>query len=340
MTRSRVVRRWLSLTGYVFAVFFYCASLTPSLLPRSVLFQGVVSGLTAVLGYALGATLGALGRQLPWRVPPRVERIVWRVVLVLGPVLILLFLALGTGWQQDLRTRLDMPRVETYDILTLVGVSVLTFVVFLLIARAVRLGTRWLVRLLARWVPRPVAVTAGVLVVGSCSSASWPTSLWGNVVAVVSSTASLTNGQTADGVTATTSFLRSGSDASAVAWDVLGRQGRSFVATAPTVWDIERFTGRPGREPIRVYAGLESAPSARERAALAVQELDRTGAFDRAVIGVVTATGTGWVDENVTASLEYMYGGDTALVSMQYSYLPSWLSFMVDQSKVAETAPS
>ena len=106
------------------------------------------------------------------------------------------------------------------------------------------------------------------------------------------------------------------------------------MATAPTVWDIERFTGRPGQEPIRVYAGLDSAPSARERAALAVQELERTGAFDRAVLGVVTATGTGWVDENVTASLEYMYGGDTALVSMQYSYLPSWLSFMVDQSKV------
>jgi Predicted membrane protein len=25
--------------------------------------------------------------------------------------------------------------------------------------------------------------------------------------------------------------------------------------------------------------------------------------------------------------LEYMYNGDTAIVAMQYSYLPSWLSF-------------
>ena len=32
-----------------------------------------------------------------------------------------------------------------------------------------------------------------------------------------------------------------------------------------------------------------------------------------------------------------MYAGDTALVSMQYSYLPSWISFLVDRSKVAET---
>jgi uncharacterized membrane protein len=33
-----------------------------------------------------------------------------------------------------------------------------------------------------------------------------------------------------------------------------------------------------------------------------------------------------------------MYSGNTALVSMQYSYLPSWISFMVDRSKVAAAA--
>jgi uncharacterized membrane protein len=33
-----------------------------------------------------------------------------------------------------------------------------------------------------------------------------------------------------------------------------------------------------------------------------------------------------------------MYAGDTALVSMQYSYLPSWISFAVDRSKVVDAA--
>lgn len=336
--KSRVVRRWLSLTGLAFAVAFYCLSLTPSLLPRSALFQGVVSGLTAVLGYGLGATLGALARRLPWRASRRVELVAWRVLLTVMAPLLVLFLALGTRWQQDLRVRLDMPRVETYDLLVIVGVSVATFALLLLLARTVRLAARSLSRLLGRWVPRPVAYAAGVLVVGYLVVGVLANSLWGNMVAVVSRTASLTNGQTADGVVAPTSYLRSGSDASEVAWSELGRQGRSFVATAPTVWDIERFTGKPAVEPIRVYAGLDSAPTARERAALAVRELERTGAFDREVLGIVTATGTGWVDGNVTDSLEYMYGGDTALVSMQYSYLPSWLSFLLDQRKVAETA--
>src|SRR4029453_10189623 len=47
---------------------------------------------------------------------------------------------------------------------------------------------------------------------------------------------------------------------------------------------------------------------------------------------------TGWGDGAVTDALEYMYAGDTALVSMQYSYLPSWISFLSDRSKVRETA--
>jgi uncharacterized membrane protein len=66
--------------------------------------------------------------------------------------------------------------------------------------------------------------------------------------------------------------------------------------------------------------------------------MDRTGAFDRSVVAVVIPTGTGWVDSAVTNSLEYMYDGDTAMVSMQYSYLPSWISFIADRSKVIDTA--
>jgi uncharacterized membrane protein len=41
-----------------------------------------------------------------------------------------------------------------------------------------------------------------------------------------------------------------------------------------------------------------------------VRERERTGAFDRAGIAVITPTGTGWVDSDVTDSLEFMYAGD------------------------------
>jgi uncharacterized membrane protein len=48
---------------------------------------------------------------------------------------------------------------------------------------------------------------------------------------------------------------------------------------------------------------------------------------------VITTTGTGWVNARAVDPLEYMYAGNTALVSMQYSYLPSWISFLVDKER-------
>ena len=51
----------------------------------------------------------------------------------------------------------------------------------------------------------------------------------------------------------------------------------------------------------------------------------------------MTTTGTGWVDPAAVDSLEYMLGGDTAIAATQYSYLPSWISFLVDKSKAQAT---
>jgi uncharacterized membrane protein len=88
-------------------------------------------------------------------------------------------------------------------------------------------------------------------------------------------------------------------------------------------------------EPIRVYVGTRSAESLKEQAALAVRELDRTGAFDRAVLVVATATGTGWIDPDAATALEQLYAGNTAIVSIQYSYLPSWIAFLIDPTASA-----
>ena len=86
-----------------------------------------------------------------------------------------------------------------------------------------------------------------------------------------------------------------------------------------------------------MYVGLESADSLQKRVDLALAELDRTHAWSRDAIAVFTTTGTGWVDERAASPLEYMYNGNTALVGLQYSYLPSWISFLVDVQKAADT---
>ena len=51
---------------------------------------------------------------------------------------------------------------------------------------------------------------------------------------------------------------------------------------------------------------------------------------------VAGTTGTGWVDPAAINSFEYETGGDSAAVAIQYSYLPSWASFLVDQAKARE----
>ena len=86
-------------------------------------------------------------------------------------------------------------------------------------------------------------------------------------------------------------------------------------------------------EPIRIYGGLASADGAGAQAALAVRDLERTGGFQRKNLLVVTTTGSGWVDPALVDTFEYLSGGDCATVAIQYSYLPSWISYLVDQSK-------
>ena len=87
---------------------------------------------------------------------------------------------------------------------------------------------------------------------------------------------------------------------------------------------------------MRVYVGLDSASTAQERAALAVKELERTGAFDRALLVVAGTTGTGWLEPQTVDTIEYEWNGDTAIVGIQYSFLPSWISTLVDAERAAD----
>ena len=146
------------------------------------------------------------------------------------------------------------------------------------------------------------------------------------------------NSETQPGVAAPQSRYRSGGPESLMTWASLGNQGRKFIGSGPSAAELRAFSGRPPMEPIRVYAGLDAAETPRERAELAVRELQRTGAFSREVLCLDTTTGTGWVNADAVDPLEYMYNGNSALVSMQYSYLPSVISFLVDKERARAAA--
>jgi uncharacterized membrane protein len=48
---------------------------------------------------------------------------------------------------------------------------------------------------------------------------------------------------------------------------------------------------------------------------------------------VVKTTGSGWVDQALVDTFEYLSGGTCATGAILYSYLPSWISYLFDLSQ-------
>ncbi|MEV7972247.1 alpha/beta-hydrolase family protein [Cellulomonas sp. NPDC089187] len=329
-------RRELPWAGMLGALFGLAAAMTPSLLPRPTLYLGAIAGLGAVVGYGWGVLIAWILRKVGVREPrPGVRRQAWQLLTLFGPVLAIMVVGVGADWQDDVRVLVGEERHRSSGIL--VGtVALVVFALVLTLCRAFRRAARRVARVLGRWVPAPVASLAGVVVVAAVVYWLAAGVLFRGVISVSDSVYAGTNAETEPGVHQPQSALRSGSPQSAVSWESLGRYGRTFVAGGPSAPEIREVTGEPALEPIRVYAGLDSADTASARAELVVSELERTGAFDRSVLVVAGATGTGWTEPQQLAALEFLWGGDTAVATVQYSFLPSWLSFLVDAERAAD----
>lgn len=117
-----------------------------------------------------------------------------------------------------------------------------------------------------------------------------------------------------------------GGPGSAIDWSAQSRESRRWLSMALRPQDIADVMGEPAQQPIRVYASLESADSARARADLLLAEIDRTGALQRSVFVLFSPTGSGYVNYVATETLEYLTRGDCASAAIQYSVLPSALS--------------
>lgn len=319
------------------AVVFFWLSLTPSLMPRSGFFQGVIGGASAAFGYALGLTLVRAWRFFLERpAPGAAPRPVALTLVGLGVLGTVAMLVRHRDWQRDLRELMGVDLVGWAHPLVVVLVAVLVFALFVGLARGFRWAYRRLDRIVARVVPRRVSALIAVVVVLALTFGILNGVVVDNAVRALDATFAEVNNELEPDRPQPTIPELSGSPESLVSWESLGRQGRRFMTGATAVEDLEAFSGRPATQPVRAYAGIASADDIEATADLAVADLERAGGFDRAVLSVVTTTGTGWVNENSAVALEHVYNGDTAHVSMQYSYLPSPLSFLIDQGRARE----
>jgi uncharacterized membrane protein len=328
-----------SAAGLVVGALFWLAALTPSLIPREGLLQGAIAGLAFAVGYGLAAGAFLLWAWLGLPAGGKGERPVGRwLSAALAAVLVLAGAFLARGWQNEIYEALGLPPVETVRPFTLLasglGVALLLIAAGRFFGALKDLFDAPLRRVLP---PRASLLLASLL-------AAW--SFWaiGNGFLLDSVLRGLDSAyRTVDSLIPPEEVrpsgpLLSGSPASLLSWESLGSQGRRHVQETPAAADIEAITGRPAREPLRVYVGSNSAETVEERAALALAEMQRTGAFERSLLVIATPTGTGWVDPAGMLPLEIMHGGDVASVSVQYSYLPSWLSLLVQPEYGEETA--
>jgi uncharacterized membrane protein len=323
-----------TLVALSLAVLFFWVSLTPSLMPRSGFFQGVIGGASAAFGYALGLVVVRAWRFFLERpAPGEASRPVALAVALVASVGTVLVLVRHRAWQRELRELMGVELVGWAHPFVVIAVALLVFVLFVALARVLRWVYRRLDRVVSRVVPRRVSALIAAVAVLALTFGILNGVVIDNAVRALDASFAQVNGELEPDTPQPAAAEVSGSPESLVTWESLGRQGRRFMAGATGVDDLEAFSGRPASQPVRAYAGIASADDIESTAELAVDDLERAGGFDRAVLSVVTTTGTGWVNENSAVALEYLYNGDTAQVSMQYSYLPSPLSFLIDQGR-------
>ncbi|MCE0485534.1 alpha/beta hydrolase [Ornithinimicrobium sediminis] len=323
-----------TLVALSLAVLFFWLSLTPSLMPRSGFFQGVIGGASAAFGYALGLVVVRAWRFFLERpAPGEASRPVALAVALIASVGTVLVLVRHRAWQRELRELMGVELVGWAHPFVVIAVALLVFVLVVALARVLRWVYRRLDRVVSRVVPRRVSALIAAVAVLALTFGILNGVVIDNAVRALDASFAQVNGELEPDTPQPAAAEVSGSPESLVTWESLGRQGRRFMAGATSVDDLEAFSGRPASQPVRAYAGIASADDIESTAELAVDDLERAGGFDRAVLSVVTTTGTGWVNENSAVALEYLYNGDTAQVSMQYSYLPSPLSFLIDQGR-------
>jgi uncharacterized membrane protein len=329
----------LCLTGITAGTVFFGFSLTPSLVPRAPVVQGVVSGLSFAAGYALGVGTRQVWAYFELPAAGRRAQVVLRALVALGcGAVAAAFPWQAAEYQSALRMHMGMTPAGVSGAFTVAPVALGVFAALLALARAFHWSLRALARRMPAFVPRRVSHALGLVAMLALVWAVGNGVLFRYALRAADASFQGLDALIEDDVARPEDPLATGSAASRVAWSTLGRHGRAFVSSRPDPGHIAVVTGAPARAPIRVYVGLNSAPDPRARARLALRELQRVGAFSRRVLVLVTPTGAGWIDPGAMETLEFLHGGEVASVAVQYSYLPSALALLVESAYGAETA--
>lgn len=288
------------------------ASLAPSLLPRSSLTQAIVTGVAAALGLVLSAAL----HRMVFSIGTPTVRLPARRICSVGAIAAIAAATVADArWQNSLRAAMGTEPTSALHWAEMwcgaVSICAILVVFGVGCARGVRaLGA--------------VRTTAAVVVAG----------LLGYGVIIPMTLTSLSDRFAVANASVDLSLpvpaapRYSGSAQSSIGWDSLGREGRKFT------------TGGDDVGAVRTYVPVDAAPTTALRASIAVQEMERAGGFTKSHVVLAVPTGSGWIDANAVSGIEDRFGGDVATVGLQYSYQPSWATFLFAKSEARDSAKS
>jgi uncharacterized membrane protein len=268
---------------------------------------------------------------------PRLRRVATGIAGAGALVIVVAYLWRAAAWQNSIRLLMDMAPVDTAHPLEVGVVATLVAALLILLGRLFRWTMRTVRRPIEKVAPRRVSLLFGLVVTAGLFALVVDGVLFRIGLRAADRSFQAVDALIDPDVDPPADPAKTGSSASLIDWEDLGRAGRDYIASGPSRADIGAFLRTEAVEPIRVYVGLNAADGVDERADLALRELIRVGGFDRSVLVVAVPTGTGWMDPAGVDTLEYLHRGDVATVAVQYSYLTSFISILVEPGYGSDT---
>ena len=234
---------------------------------------------------------------------------------------------------------MDMPPVESARPIEVAAIAAVVFFLMAMLgrlfARTFSIARRFMGRYVPERISRAIALVVAALLFFSVADGV----LFRAFMRISDNSFAALDALIEPEYAAPTDPLVTGSPASLVSWEELGRAGRQFIASGPTADDISAFTGRPAQRPVRVYVGLNSADDIEDRARLAPRRDDphrrlRPQGPRRARRRPAPA---GWTRPRWTRSSTCTTATPPSS-AVQYSYLTSSISLLVEPGYGSDAA--
>ena len=312
------------------------SAISPSLLPHPWWVTTANVAISQAAGHTVGVgvsnLIAAIASARNWTYPRALRRkTAVPVQIAMGTMTVASYLSAALRRSEHERLVEDPTRLGPLQTLAGIGLGSIGYGALLLAGEGIQVTADRFNNELRRWMPPAVSWPVAILGLSALGAVLTDKVVIRQTLNTAYRNADELNREFLPGATKPREAERSGSPDSLERWKYLGRQGRAVVAGGPRKADLEEVLGVEAKEPIRVFIGLKDR-SPEEQALLALQEMDRTDAWSRKAIAVLSSAGTGWINDFHTSGFEFLNRGDCAIVAQQYSFMPSAYSYASDRS--------